>query len=89
MRVALDRFFAQLDQSAFGECAEGLIIGRDIAQQLRRRHWFLQFGNRFQQFGLTWRAFPQIVDLISVDLREGVDKKLFFPTDLGPPNHLR
>ena len=57
MWIAFDRFFPELDQPTFGECAQGLVIERSLAQQLSGRHRFLQFGNRFQQFGLTRRAF--------------------------------
>src|SRR6266705_5745634 len=64
VRIALDRFFAQLDQAALGERAQRLVVERSFAQQLRSRHWLLQSDNGVEEFSLTRCALPQIVDLI-------------------------
>src|SRR2546425_495122 len=76
MRIALACFFAQLNQAAFGKRAQRLVVERSLAQQLRGRHWLLQFRNRLEELGLTRRALPQIVDFIGVDLRQRLDEKL-------------
>ena len=89
MWIAFDRFFAQVDQAALGEGPQGLVIERSLAQQLRGRHRFLQFCNRFEQFGLTRGPFSQVVDLVAVDLCQRLHEELFFPADLCAPDHLR
>src|SRR6266849_6825764 len=58
--VALDRFFAQLDQAALDERAQRLVIERSFAQQFRSRHWLLQSDNGVEEFSLTRCALPQI-----------------------------
>src|SRR6266571_5200320 len=95
VRIALDRFFAQLDQAALGERTQRLVVERSFAQQLRGEHGLLQFGDGVEELGLPRRAFPQVFDLIRhsgfgvVDLCQRLHEKLFFPTDLRAPDHLR
>ena len=62
MRIALDRFFAQLDQAALGQRAQRLVIERSLAQQLGGQNWLVQFDNRVEELGLTRRSLPQVVD---------------------------
>src|SRR2546430_644531 len=75
--------------ASLGQSAERLIIRRGAPEQLRGRHWILQFGDRIQKFGLTRRALPQIVDLIGVEVCHGLNDELFFPADFSTPDHLR
>ena len=57
VRIALDGLFMELDKAAFNERAQSLIVERGLSEELRRGHGRLQLRNRFEQFGLSWRAF--------------------------------
>src|SRR5215469_18302562 len=87
--VPHDWFFAQLDETAFGQRTKRLIVQGGLLQKLRRTDRAFQSQNRLQKFRLPGSASPQFFKFLVLDFAAGLDEQLFFPSDFRTPYDLR
>src|SRR6266446_8472065 len=89
VRIAYHSLLAQLGEAAFYQPAQGLVIQRHLAQQLRGGNGRVEPADCLEQFRLTRSAPPELFVFLIVDLARGLHEQLFLPTDLRASNHLR
>src|SRR2546430_16782116 len=61
--------------ASLGQSAERLIIRRGAPEQLRGRHWILQFGDRIQKFGRSEEHTSELQSQSNLVCRLLLEKK--------------